>query len=82
MADPGFCPGGTPTPKKIFYFFAENCMKMKQFGPPGGRIPGTTPLDPPMMILKITNPIEFFPNYQQHNVGISGNLFFPFLSLV
>ena len=25
---------------------------------------------------------EFFPNYQQHKVGISGNHFFPFVSFV
>ena len=38
--------GGAPTPKSaiIFQFFAENCMKMKEFGPPGGaRVPGTPP---------------------------------------
>ena len=43
MADPGFSPGGAPTPKIaiIFHIFAENCMKMKEFGPPGGaRVPG------------------------------------------
>ena len=43
VADPGFSPGGAPTPKSaiIFQFFAENCMKMKEFGPPGGaRVPG------------------------------------------
>ena len=53
MADPGFSPGGAPTPKNaiIFQFFAENCMKMKEFGPPGGgaRVPGA-PLDPPMFL--------------------------------
>ena len=56
VADPGFSPGGgAPTPKSaiIFQFFAENCMKMKEFGPPGGggggRVPGAPPpLDPPM----------------------------------
>ena len=34
--------GGAPTPKItiIFQIFAKNCMKMKEFGPPGGRIPG------------------------------------------
>ena len=44
MAGPGFSPGGVPTPKIaiIFHIFAENCMKMKEFGPPGGaRVPGT-----------------------------------------
>ena len=54
VADPGFSPGGgAPTPKSaiIFQFFAENCMKMKEFGPPGGaRVPGAPPLDPPMGI--------------------------------
>ena len=53
MADPGFSPGGAPTPKIaiIFHIFAENCMKMKEFGPPGGaRVPGAPPLDPPMLL--------------------------------
>ena len=39
VADPGFSPGGgAPTPKSaiIFQLFAENCMKMKEFGPRGG----------------------------------------------
>ena len=33
-----FPQGGAPTPKIaiIFQIFAENCMKMKEFGPPGG----------------------------------------------
>ena len=37
---------GAPTPKIaiIFQIFAKNCMKMKEFGPPGG----PHPLDPPM----------------------------------
>ena len=45
-------PGGAPTPKSaiIFQFFAENCMKMKEFGPPGGGArPWCPPLDPPMV---------------------------------
>ena len=48
VADPGFSPGGgAPTPKSaiIFQFFAENCMKMKEFGPPGG---GRASLAPPL----------------------------------
>ena len=46
MADPGFSPGGDAIPKIaiIFHIFAENCMKMKEFGPGGGgggaRVPG------------------------------------------
>ena len=57
MADPGFSPGGAPTPKSaiIFQFFAENCMKMKEFGPPGGGArPWRPPLDPPMESKKLT----------------------------
>ena len=56
--------GGAPTPKIaiIFHIFAENCMKMKEFGPSGGAslapplgsandlpsfIPPTAPSQPP-----------------------------------
>ena len=48
VADPGFSPGGAPTPKIaiIFQIFAENCTKMKEFGP-GGAHP-CPPLDLPM----------------------------------
>ena len=48
MADPGFSPGGAPTPKIaiIFHIFAENCMKMKEFGSPGGG--GGASLAPPL----------------------------------
>ena len=37
VADPGFSWGGTPTPKVGLFckLFAENCMKMKEFGPRG-----------------------------------------------
>ena len=53
-----FPQGGAPTPKSaiIFQIFAENCMKMKEFGPPGGgggaRVPGAPPLDSPMTLYK------------------------------
>ena len=42
VADPGFSSGGAPTPKSaiIFQIFAENCMKMNEFGPPGRRMRG------------------------------------------
>ena len=45
VADPGFSPGGAPTPKIaiIFHIFAKNCMKMKEFGPRGVRVPSTPP---------------------------------------
>ena len=41
-----FSQGGAPTPKSaiIFQFFAENCMKMKEFGPQGGRASLAPPL--------------------------------------
>ena len=44
VVDPGFSPGGAPTPKSaiIFQFSLENCMKMKEFGPPGGGGPGAS----------------------------------------
>ena len=41
-----FPQGGAPTAKSaiIFQIFAKNCMKMKEFGPPGGaRVPGAPP---------------------------------------
>ena len=42
-----FPQGGAPIPKIaiIFQIFAENCMKMKEFGPRGGgaRVPGAPP---------------------------------------
>ena len=51
-------PGGAPTPKIaiIFHIFAKNCMKMKEFGPPGGGTrPWCPPLDPPMRIQNLSN---------------------------
>ena len=46
-----FPDGGAPTPKLGLFsnFFAENCMKIKEFLPPGGR-PFRPPLDPPMVL--------------------------------
>ena len=48
-----FPQGGAPTPKSaiIFQFFAENCMKMKEFGPPGG---GRASLAPPLGSANVT----------------------------
>ena len=45
VADPGFSRGGTPTPKLGLFckLFAEKCMKMKEFGPLGVRVPGIPP---------------------------------------
>ena len=43
---------GVPTPKDLLFcqFLAENCLKMKEFGPQGARVPGA-PLDPPMNLI-------------------------------
>ena len=51
-----FPQGGAPTPKiaNIFQIFAENCMKMKEFGPRGGRASLAPPLDPPMCLVLMT----------------------------
>ena len=45
-----FLRGGAPTPKILLFcrYFAENCMKMKEFGPPGACVPGAPPFNPPM----------------------------------
>ena len=47
-----FPEGGAPTPIVCAFplsiIFAENCMKMKEFGPPGGGASLVTSLDPPM----------------------------------
>ena len=50
VADPGFSPGGRQLPKWVCQpiFLAKNCMKMKEFVPPGGRASLVPPLDPPL----------------------------------
>ena len=56
-----FPQGGAPTPKSaiIFQFFAKNCMKMKEFGPPGG---GRASLAPPLGSANVVSiGIELFP---------------------
>ena len=59
-----FPQGGAPTPKIaiIFHIFAENCMKMKEFGPPGG---GRASLAPPLGSANgYFSPVAFVPNLQ------------------
>ena len=34
---------------KILPYFPKNCMKLKEFGPPGGRASLAPPLDPPLI---------------------------------
>ena len=45
VADPGFSGARDANPKVVLFcnLFAENCMKMKEFGPEG-------PLGPPMVV--------------------------------
>ena len=64
VADPGFSPGGAPTPKIaiIFHIFAENCMKMKEFGPPGG---GARPWRPPW--IRQYSMLEFFRRHRRND---------------
>ena len=48
VMDPGFSPVGegvwgvanSPSVCANLFFLAENCIKMKEFWPPGGRVPG------------------------------------------
>ena len=75
--------GGAPTPKIaiIFHIFAENCMKMKEFGPPGGACVPGAPLDPPMLTIQcnrvlahlhvpqITVPLQCIKSIKNRPVG-------------
>ena len=48
VADPGFSDGGAQIPKLgLFCKFFADCVKMKEFGPPGGASL-MSPLGPPM----------------------------------
>ena len=51
-----FPEGARQLPKLLlfFNFFTENCMKMKEFGPPGGVL-APPPLDPPVNTLYLHN---------------------------
>ena len=53
MADPGFSIGGGVNPPRgvILQNSPKNCMKLKEFGCPGGRASLTPPLDPPMVMI-------------------------------
>ena len=50
MEDPGFSRGGCVNSPIgiILQLFAENCMKMKEFGPQGSARPWRPSLDPPI----------------------------------
>ena len=47
VAYPGFSP--RKSLPKVLLFFAEKCIKIKEFGPQGGRASLAPPLDPPML---------------------------------
>ena len=59
VADPGFSRGGCANSQKellFFNFFAENCMKLKEFGPQGWRASlAPSPFDPPMKMIDTGN---------------------------
>ena len=54
----------------FFNFFPENCMKMKEFGPPGvARVPGAPTLRPPMKASEMRAPLlPIFFNLMQFSV--------------
>ena len=63
VADPGFPRGGganSPGGRQhmILPIFPENCMKLKEFGPPGGARPKCYYEDPPLEIFSFI-PQEF-----------------------
>ena len=73
VADPGFSPGGAPTPKSaiIFQFFPENCMKMKEFGPPGGaRVPGAPLRSANDFIMKTPFTKSFILNVNKESLSV------------
>ena len=47
LADPGFCSKRVKNPL-LSKNFDENCLKMNEIGPRGGRRVPSAPLDPPM----------------------------------
>ena len=59
VPDPEFSRGGCANSQKellFFNFFAENCMKMKEFGPQGWRASlAPSILDPPMKMIDTGN---------------------------
>ena len=65
VADPGFPQGGganSPGGRQhtILPNFPKNCMKLKEFGPPGGSArPWRPPLDPPMLTMEISGVVKF-----------------------
>ena len=64
----GFSRGGAPTPKLGLFckFFAENCMKMKEFRPPGGRVPGAPLRSANVVVLKLVGDV-----YYKHVFGFA-----------
>ena len=56
VADPGFSPGGAPTPKSaiIFQFFCRKLHENERIWTPrGGARPWRPPLDPPMLCVYV-----------------------------
>ena len=59
VADQAFSWGGVPTPKLVLFcnFFPENCMIMKDFGPPGKHVPGAHLGSPSGSVLPLPSPL-------------------------
>ena len=61
MADPGFFPGGAPTPKVgvLTYFFGRKLHENERiWTPKGGMYPWRPPLDPPLFRVNLSQ-MEF-----------------------
>ena len=76
-----FPQGGAPTPKSaiIFQFFAENCMKMKEFGLRGGNSNYARPWRPPWIRQWIF--FGFAGDHTNHGVRSVCLLYFEHVSL-
>ena len=66
VADPGFSWGGRQLPKVgvVTYYFAENCMKMKEFGRQGGRASLAPPRSATGSTYLLAKNVQFFTALQ------------------
>ena len=65
---------GAQTPKVgvLTYFLVENCMKMKEFGLPEGRVPGTPPLDLPLIGYNLKRILDFLDGGANSGTVVGG----------
>ena len=58
----------------FFNFFPENCMKMKEFGPPGGRVPGAPLRSANEYVVLLPNlTFEIVLQFHQTHIWLHGN---------